>query len=601
MSRRILSAAIVLLVAGVCVAQRRAVIRMDGNQPAAATPADAKLHIKQGSPASFPWVLTGRDGVRWQVATNGSMTSAALKNAVHLEVGGASFPGPGNAVLNAAGNEIELAPGQFNNNTVRIYRRVMIDAEHSVGRWIDIIEATGQPASLNLRYWVYLPSANPALAKGENAASGYMILPTDPSTKAAAAFVFAAPEGEGLRPVIETPSADALTARVSVDVQPGKPVALCFFIVQRKSPEDLPQAMQQFDPYCELADVSPELRRIILNVPAQASAMGAEFERDYEADVVRLSSGDQLRGQITNADFEIKTDFGPMRVPSANVIGLIGLSSEQDAVKLGTTDGQVLLGELSVPLAMKLAGGSELTVPARKLRQAAYQVTQAKPRAAKGDLPIVVLQRGEWLAFDPAGVKLDFLTSCGKLTLDASQVALLEMSVPQGVHRLTLRNGSVLSGLATQDAYKFKLALASEASVPAWQVRQIRFAATPKDDDALARVTLENHDVLQGQFAEPTWTIRSQVGDVEIKPQEIAKADFSEGVDAVQVELKNGTHLGGKLVQEYVTLRLVPTDGGKNAATSAPELKILSAKIAKITGGNEPTTQKASAGIAGAE
>jgi len=582
----------------VAVALTAAIDPASGQRPPMSRPAAAivagspsaggGIHIASGRTTSFMWVLTDASGYRWDISSNGTIsdgTSDAYDTGMQLQVDGASFPGYSTGKLSQDGAEVEIGP--WKQAGLAIYRRVCINVQAGYCRWIDIFEnsSSDKDVTASLKYYFNMGESTRQTYTSSGAAEltdkdwGIVTAGSSrTSSRPAIVHVFGSP-GAKFKPAFQFDrSNDNIYYHASIKVPAGKTVAICFFEAQRRPYESAVKFLKDFKPRRELALVPAPLRKILLNMTGASLLLGEiELKRSDKYDLVSLRNGDEIRGQITTAKYALRTGFGAIEVPAGEVIGLVSRSAEKDLVKLVLAGGQVVAGELTNgPLAIRLPGGTELKVPPRGIRQAAYKISEKRPEQVRTTDSLVLLRRGERLAFDDSGLRFAFLTSHGALDLAAEDLSAIEMDTPGGgLHRAVFRNGSLLAGLLGAERIGLKLKLGPSAELPRWQLGRILFAAEELEPAGLSKLTLRNGDVLYGTFSDKKWAIQTKLGKVEVVPADVASGQSSaNSLGHVQLVLRTGTKIGGKLADDYVGFQVKP----------GPAMKIFVGKIGAFVG-----------------
>jgi len=308
------------------------------------------------------------------------------------------------------------------------------------------------------------------------------------------------------------------------------------------------------------------------------------LERAPGVDRLLAANGDVLLGSILNAQFTLATSFGQVTVPAGRVIGFTGgagaasgPAAEGARPRLVLTDGQVLAGKLTGPaVQVKLAAGSTLPVPADKVREFAYRISEGKPGAPRPTGTMVSLASGERLALAGSGPKLQLLTAHGKVLLPAPGLRFVDATgKAETPHRACFVNGSVLSGTLLPEKLVLKLRLAAETAVTRDAIRRIDRPLKPLKPTGAGIVELRNGDRLFGTILDKILTLQTPGGKVTIRPRSLwAMAfDAAKGGD-VEASLWGGTVVRGRLVEPAVTLAIDP--GG-------PTVKVKAAEIAAIT------------------
>jgi len=550
--------------------------------------ARAGIHLTAGRTTSFVWVKTDTYGYRWDVSSNGSVsegTNDAYDGAMQLSVNGTSLPGFSTGRLSPDGMEVEIGPWQ--RGDVSVSRRIFVNTKAGYCRWIDIFEnQTSSVVPLSLKYYsnmgastnrTYTSSGQAQLSEHD-----WGIVTAGSSTRSlrpAVAHIFASPRAKVSPSFQFSTGSDNLYYHVGLDVPARKAVALCYFEVQRRPFEAAVEFLKAFDHGRELKLVPAPLRRILVNMTGASMLLGSvELRRSDEFDLILLRNGDEIRGRITTDGYALRTEFGKFELPASDVLGLVSRSSEKNLVKVALVNGEVVAGELlGGPLEVRLPGGTALKIPPTGMTQAAYGVSDEKPEEIRATGSMIVLRRGERLAFDDADVSFRFRTLHGTVALSAADLRSIEMDTPAGgLHQAVFRNGSTLAGLLEAEQLPLRLELGPSISVPGWQVRRILLATERSESKDLAEMSLRNQDLLRGRCTDETWTVESGFGEVAVDPRDVREAKFTGGaLGHVQVTLRNGTKIGGRLSADHVGFAIVP----------GPALKVFVGRIESFRAG----------------
>ena len=560
---------------------------------------DDRIHLT-GSSTRFTWTQTDGHGYRWDISGNGTIsdgTNDAYDGGMQLQVtisgpsssGSSSFTSFSTGKRSKDGMEVEIGPWRYRN--VNTYRRIFVNRKAGYCRWIDMFENTQSSAvSLSLRYYFNMGASTQrtyTTSGGTNVGQKDWGIVTSgsssTSTRPAVAHIFATRSAK-LKPRFQfSRGSDNLYYYVTLKIPAKKTVALCFFEAQRRPYESCTKFLKEFKPEKELRLVPAALRRLIVNMGGASLLVGdIELQRDEKSDLMVLRNGDEMKGTIASTSFSLRASFGEVKIPAAQLIGMVSHSADAK-VQMVLTGGQVVAGELTsgpIVFKLKLAGGTELKIPPSGLRQVAYRVSPDKPEEVVTKHSLVMLRSGPRLAFDDAEIELPFLTAHGRLKLSPGDLRFLEMDSPSGgLHRAVFRNGSTLAGLLTVEEISLDLALGLPLKTPRQRVARFYFANTPVDSKPLVRLKLRNSDVLYGRFGEKAWLVNNRFGDVKVATSAIASCEFSgASLGQVKLTLRNGTKLGGKLQGDYVKFKIDP----------GPAVKVFVGHTESAVGGEVP-------------
>jgi len=545
------------------------------------------LHLPDGKRVSFNWdVKDGLDS-RWGIDPYGRVVSGTnnpYSSGMRLTLtDGNEFSANGNR-MSEGGREIEIGPWQYGN--VQVWRRIYVDDKQGYCRWIDIFENnSGEPFRVSLCYRNGMSSSvNEVLSvRGAKTVEAkdwaFATMFRESSNRPVVVHVIASPTAKTKPRVQWKAGSNEVQYFQDLTVEPNKPVALVFFHSQQPNVAKARAFMKAFDMPAELAKVPAPLRAILANASAAAAVGSMEklnIPRDAKDDLAVLRNGDQIRGTITTDTFVVKTIFGEMKIPAARVTG-VSLPQDEDAyAQLLLTDGQILAGDLTSPVVVKLSEGNDVKLSPRDVRSAAYRISDDKPAEIAVAASHLVLRNGQrlYLADMPT---LEFGTLHGRLKLGEEQVSRIVMDTPEGgLHRAMFRNGSVLSGLLTAEKLSAKLTLGATLNVSINMVSRIEFGGEDAGAKAPpAQVTLRNDDTLLGTPAAAELDLLTDSGSKQsVRLADIASMEFDpESMEKVALTLKSGTTMSGKLRSRSLTFKL--GDG--------PEMELFLGHVSAVT------------------
>lgn len=562
---------------------------------AGAAKATSNIHLPSGQNVGFNWYMNDGAGFRWDISSNGQVsdgTNDAYDGGMQLRIGGSRFSASSSqGVQSKDGREIEIGP--WTQDSVRIWRRVYIDAKLGYARWIDIFENTSSSAqTIKVQYYSNLGGSigTSTTTTGKQSVEkqdwGLVTADSSSSSRPATVHIFSN-KGSRTKPSVRfNRGQDDLYVNFDLKLPAGKTVAICQYEAQRKSAADAIVFLKEFKPRRELDKVPASLRRIIVNMGGASLVMGnIDLPRHDKHDLAILRNEDELLGKILNERFDVETSFGKIELPALRVVGLSVPAPDDPYVQLVLLDGQMIAGKLlNAPLRLKLTNGNEMSLPPDKLKAATFALSPQRPSEIKITRPTVILRSGQQLAFRTGDLNMTFQTLYGNIELDDEDLVALELDTPDGgLHRAIFRNGSVLSGLLAAESLKLTLDLGPVLDSRRQIVSQFLFPGESADPAGLCEITLLNEDVLFGHLADESLAITTQYGKVTVSPANVAELVTSQeaAVGQVVIKLHNGTSVTGKLVGETILFQTEP----------GPKLPIFIGHIVKIT--NPPTKGQA--------
>lgn len=550
--------------------------------------ADSGIHLPSGRKVGFNWYMTDGAGFRWDISSQGHVsdgTNDAYDGGMQLRLGGSSISSSSTSqgTLSKDGREIEIGP--WTQGSVRIWRRVYVDAKLGYARWIDIFENTGGSAqTIKAQYYSNLGgsinSTTTTTGKQDISKQDWGIVTADSasSSRPAVAHVFTN-KGSRMKPSVRfSRNQDDFYVNYDLKVPVGKTVAICQYEAQRKGSAEAVKFLKEFNPRRELEKVPAPLRRIIVNMGGATLVMGnIDLPRHEKHDLAILRNEDELLGKILNERFDVETSFGKLELPALRVAGLSVPAPDDPYVQLVLLDGQMVAGKLlNAPLRLRLTNGNEMSLPPEKLKAATFALSPQRPSEIKITRPTVILRSGQQMAFRADDLDLTFQTLYGSVALDADNLVKLELDTPDGgLHRAVFRNGSVLSGLLGAESLKLTLDLGPVLDSRRQVVSQFLFPAEDADPAGLCEINLRNEDVLFGRIADGSLAVDTQYGKVTVSPADVAELVVPQeaALGQVVIKLHNGTSVTGKLVGETVLFQIEP----------GPKLPIFMGHIVQIT------------------
>jgi len=566
-------------------------------QISAVQAADKALHIPAGRSVSSSWVTTDSAGFRWDIYLNYGQvndgTNDAYDGGLQLQISGSTMSVSQAGRLSKAGDEVEIGP--WRRGSVNIYRRIYVDKKVGYCRWIDMFENTASTAqTLTLRYYSNMGSSTQSTfttsGKAELTDKDWGIV-TSPSggSRPSVVHIFATKNAK-VRPRFQfRRSDDSLYYHHTLKIPAKKTVALCLIEAQRRPASAANKFLSEFKVEHELKKIPPALRRIILNMGGAVLTLGSlELPRHEKHDMVVQRGGNELLGTILNAQYAIETLQGKVTLPADRVVGLHAPAGAGDRVKLGLTDGQVLVGKLDGgSLKLKLANGNTMSLTIDMIDTAAYRVSPKRPEEIAFRRPMIVLRNGQQLFFKSADVDWSFHTQYGRIILKPENLKSIVLDTPDGgLHRAVFSNDSVLSGLMVQEDLNMSLDLGGKLNVKRYLTQRFALPTPAGDAPELGELKLRNEDVLAGKIADKALDIETADGEqVSVRGGDIASIAAPEGASlgVLRIKLHNGTTVDGTLSGKTVAFQIIP----------GPRLNIYVGHIVEITQPGPPGSKPA--------
>ena len=554
-----------------CAAAR--LIRPVGPVPTGPPPgvkggAKAGLHIPQGRTVSFTYTMNDGAGFRWDIqyyGTIGQGTNYAYSGGLYCQVNGSNVHSGGRGWMNAAGDEIEIGP--YSRNNLKVYRRIKVYKDQGLARWLDIFEnPTARAITVNVRVY---SNTNWTISQRIFSSGGgaftdkdfAFITRSQSGNNPPALLHYVCDKRSKVRPTVNVQN-NQVYVNWSLTVPANKTIVLCYFESQEHSTDKLKKQMKSFRPHRALKDLSPAVRRLIVNISGGMDLEGVELERSDSADVVYNAHGDPIFGKITNKAFHLETYFGEMDLPADQIIGMASAGGEDQGFRALLSGGQIIAGRLAkdAKVHVVLPAGGELKIPFTDVRQWSFQISKTRPEEAAFSGPVVILRTGDRVAFDGEALQLKLRTRHGLVELKAKHVLQIALdNAANAVHRVTFLNGSRLAGFLEPQKIPFTLKLGPKLTVPRNLVARVQFSEEEKPDATLDAVTLSNGDELFGRLATEEFALQTDYGPVTLKPENIQAMAFSQThLGRAVLQLWDGSILRGQCKQETLAFQITP-------------------------------------------
>jgi hypothetical protein len=255
--------------------------------------------------------------------------------------------------------------------------------------------------------------------------------------------------------------------------------------------------------------------------------------------------------------------MGKIELPAAKVLGLNVPSSEDPYIQVVLTDGQVVAGRLGAALTLKLENGNDQVFPPDKInfKSASFRISPQRPQEIAVISPLLVLRSGQRLAFNLADVNCELRSVYGNLKLDPAQVAGITTETSDGaLHRVTFRNGSVVSGLISPDKFTFRLQLGMPLELGLQRISRLEFApvVTAAAGD-LCQASLRNEDELFGKLMDQAIDLQTENGKITLKPADVSSIEFGDEVFGhAEVKLRSGRAYTGNVLNRSLKFKIEP-------------------------------------------
>jgi hypothetical protein len=440
------------------------------------------------------------------------------------------------------------------NTTVT--RRIKLDKEAGVARYIDIIKNTQnaeQTVQLmiqtNTNYGVTSAQMVPDPRKKENNLA--WVAQTSGNRTVVELY-----SGKGAKQpftINYQQGNSQVMANISLPIPAGKEVAVMHFHTTTTDPAAGVKWVQSIKEAQLLKDIPPALRKLIVNFNS-----GQSFIGDYEIlrgdlfDVVELRTGDQYRGTLKETAYKLSTFYGPVELPVEQVIGLINVGEFRPRQLVVTSDGQIFGGKLEKDtIAIELSSGQVTQVPLAQISRLGYRKRPGEPEEWTFDKPMVLMRSGDRMAVQLPTFDIDVATRYGALKLKPSAISAISFSnEDNGIHEIFLSDGSKFAGLVTADRFEMKLSTGGKNTVTFPSSAMARLQFSPKidePDDETPTLTLSNDDQLVGVLTGKL-KLETAFDTLNLEAAQIKSLRHAKGsVQDVQVTLWDETTVSGQL------------------------------------------------------
>lgn len=469
---------------------------------------------------------------------------------------------------------------------LKVTRRVHIDVEAGVARWVDsFTNETDAAVTADLQYSIRLSSQGQAVVSDQNRAvtdsladgeTGFAIV-AHPQRNTPSALLAVRDDRSDIAPTINNQSNYRFYLVHQLVVEPGETRTLMHALAQRNlsntpSDEELEKA---FDP---LLDTRPlrvfdaALRRTLVNwrVGALIGAFPEVWPMPEElavtpesVDLFVTGNGTRLKGGLQWNALTMQTRFGPVTLEREQVAGLAGPQFDGHAPRVYLNDGQLFTGPLEADaLHFALAGGTTIDLAPDRIDRL---VMRERPREI--DAPaLVVTRHGERIAVTrDQPLNLTVATGWGERTLTWDELRYLAVNPSEEApgYALHLVDGSAL--LCTLDGDTIELDTLSFGP-QAFNVDEIEAIILPSRMDELdtpptaAYLRLSGEQILTGHIDLPELALTTAAAVIPIPPGQLHElervADDLTDPEAFAVTLFDGSVARGQLDDDTLPVRV---------------------------------------------
>jgi len=448
----------------------------------------------------------------------------------------------------------------------QITRRIKLDKEAGVARYIDIIKNT-QAAEQTVQLMIQTNTNY-----GINSAQ----MVPDPKRKDQNLAWVA--QTSGNRTVVELFSGKGTKQPFTINYQQGnsqvmanmsltlpanKEVAVMHFHTTASDPGTGMKWVAGIKEAQLMKDIPPALRKLIVNFNN-----GQSFIGDYEIlrgdlfDVAELRTGDQYRGTIKEPTFKLTTFYGPVELPVDKVIGLINVGEFRPRQLIVTSDGEIFGGKLEKEtIAIELSSGQVTQVPLSQINRLGYRKRAGEPEEWTFDKPLVLMRSGDRMGVKLPDYDIDVATRYGALKLKPAAIASISLANDEhGIHEVVLADGSKFAGLVTAERFDMKLTTGGKdtpVTFPSSAIARIQLNSKPDEpDENTPTLSLSNEDQLVGVLTGKL-KLETSFDSLNLDAGQIKTLRHSKGsVQDVQVTLWDETTVSGQLAETELTCNL---------------------------------------------
>jgi len=562
--RPVLTAA-VLLLAALAAPGKRPGLPLVAPAGGATPGGPTGLHLPRTKRANFTYQVNDGAGFRWDIQYYGSIgqgTNYAYSGGLYCQINGSNVSTNGVGWVNKAGDEIEIGP--YSRNNLQIHRRVRIYKDQGLARWLDIFEnPTGAPVQVPVAiYSCSNYTINQTTTSSGGASFGqkdWAFVTRTSGANSPKVLHMVCGKRSKIRPNVQI-SGNQIYVRWNLTVPAKKTIVLCYFESQANSIDAHTKTMKSFRVSKALRDLPSSVRRLIVNWSAGGFA-GVDIERSDTADTVVIAGGGPKYGRIANTSFQLQTFFGPLKLATSKVVGMVASSDDSPTVRFALLDGQIVSAAMpDDKVVLELPTGGTLQIPLNRIAQWSYKITPERPLDSAFAGPYVMLRTGDRLAFQADALALRFRTRHGTIDLDPEVLLHVTLdNTGNAVHQARFLNGSHVGGFLEPAKIPMKLRLGASMTVRRDLVVQLRFAEEEKAAGGLAFLALTNEDELYGRLSGQAFEIVSEFGTVPIKPANLRTMAFSATkVGYATVTLWDGTVLCGQMGSKPMAFTVIP-------------------------------------------
>jgi hypothetical protein len=527
-------------------------------------------NVGPGGVVNLPYYAQDNRGTQWRIYQGGWVqqqgNQPVYSQGAQIMING-NQPNMNNNQGRLDDKTGELVLENLQAQGMTVTRRILIDKEQSLVRYIDIIKNTGgQPVQAqiqiqtNFNYGINNTQTVPdAKRKGQELA---WVGLTGAGNGLSAVEVFAGKGAKQAFAINGPPNNSYCQASLNANIPAGKEIAIMHLHAVVPTVDAGVQFVKAMRESQLMRSIPREIRKIIVNFTGGQNFIGdIEILRGELLDVVELKGGDQYKGTLKESSFALETFYGKVDLPVDQVIGLINVGRFRPRQLLVTTDGQIFGGKLGKETVdLELSSKQVIKVPLSQITRVGYRKRDGEPEEWTFEKPIVLMRTGERVAVKMPTEPIGVLTRYGKLMVRPDTIAAILLQAEEhGVHEVRLTDGSRFAGLL--DAVSFPMTLenasAQQVTFPASSVARMQFTTKINEpEDSVATLSLTNDDVLVGSLGGKL-AIDTAFDTISVNAEEIKSLTHpTPGSLDVSLTLWDGTTLSGQLQDQELGCKL---------------------------------------------
>lgn len=552
--------------------------------------------------ANYPGFLTDNLGFRWDIHPNGMLadgTNDLFDGGLQLHINNQQFPGR-QLMLDSVTKEIVCGPVATGN--VQVTRRILIDAEQGLGRWLEVLEnPTDQAVTVQVKIFSDLGAgcrATEGYQPGQREQVGWLTISQDQPRPVIGLALFDPSLRREVEVQAQVGNGQVYWLYQNVKIPAHGVVVLCHFIVQRHDPAAARDAVNKLRAAVRLRNLDRRLLRALYNFRgSEETELELRVERRADADVVTTEADDELIGTMALPTVQVPTALGRFTVAGRDVVAIQPAPEGEPGMEVITRNGEVLrtargraLG--GRPATFTLEGGLRINVPVEQIRSFARQYDRASS-AIRVQYPRVILASGDQLVIEPQFSMVKVQTPYGALDLPlpGMQSVVLRDELT-GQPAVRLRDGSRFEGFLQLEQLAVKLRQGRRQQLPVETIVALQCSAALTTQVQEPYATMTNGDILCGSPTDDPLRVASTFGRVAVPREQVATiAAVPDAPLLLEICMLDGSRLKTRLQGDRLPFTLT---GGQRVMLAAGHLRELKLRPVRIR--VESVTQEEEAG-----